>query len=338
MPEISICVGTAHSDHAMLGNPKMHIFKYLTKSLREQTFKDFELVLTDTLYEQRKDYFKKFPEDFVVKHVPVKPNIWMPQGYCAIATTKNTSLLHAEGKIVVYTGDCSSLPPNFLKTIVEKIRSNRCIANTYEIYSGRKQVFKDRRAPGIVQGTYGNVSLYMKDALELNGYNEMFDGSKGLEDCDFGRRMYSKGMIIELIDLPVRYQQHKGDFPTLEAQPLKCPRLMEMMSCDRSRIKIYKANSVPYTEKEIDRLLECSEISKGHFCKYVRDINGDSIECRSGLNQDGKAKYSDVVKIRFMYNHPSLIFDLKEQKKSINKALFDLDKLCQDVGARYAKS
>jgi len=333
MSKISICVGSAHSDYGMKHLPDLHIFEYLMRSLRKQTFKDFEVVITDVLYEQRKNYFKEHHEDFVVKHVPVKPNIWIPRGLFGISTSKNTSLLYASGDIVVYTGDCTALPPNFLEIIVEKVKPNYCIESTYDCYFGDKKEIglSDPRKPGMVPATYGYVSLCMEDALDLNGYNEMFDGSKGLEDCNFGRRMYVKGMDIELIDsCPIHHQQH-GVCPSFsKSENIKCARLMEMLSVGESRKNVYRANSTPYTEEEIGRLLECSYKVKGDRCEYVYDADGLGYFCTSGINKEGTSKYGDVDKIKYMYTHPSLIFDLREQRKNIPEALKKLEELCKE--------
>ena len=110
---------------------------------------------------------------------------------------------------------------------------------------------------------------------------------------------------------------------------------MEMLNCSAERIGIYKANSAPYSEQQMEKLFECSEIVKGHRCEYVCDENGVGFECLSGVLPDGTAKFYNVEKIKYMYNHPSLIFDLREQRKNIPKALAELEELCRDVKEKY---
>ncbi len=102
--KITFGMNTAQQDFPMVFFPKIHIFEFLMQSLRRQTFKDFNVVIADVLYDTRKDYFKEHPEDFEIIHVPIKPNIWIPHGCCAISTTKNTLLLHAKGEVIVSMG------------------------------------------------------------------------------------------------------------------------------------------------------------------------------------------------------------------------------------------
>ena len=330
MPKITVCMNTARGDNSIDAYPNMHIFEFLMKSLREQTFKDFEVVIADVLWNERKTYFMDYPESFFIRHVPVKPNIWIDKGYCAISTTKNTCLLYATGEVIVFTDDCSQLQPKHLEMVLDKIEKNKCISNTYYIYKGGEElVFKDVRNPTInYSGAYGNVSLYLEDYLELNGYNEIFDGSRGLEDCELSLRMKSKGMTIDLIDYPVIYQSHNRGYPKQSNINLRCPRLAEVLSYNPSRRNIYKANTIQYTNKELEVFLECSNIVKGHRCKYVKNIKGENVECKSGIVEDGTAKYKDKKLILKMYKHPSLIFNLKEQREDIPKTLKELEILC----------
>lgn len=59
---------------------------------------------------------------------------------------------------------------------------------------------------------YGVSSLPLKDALEVNGEDENFDGSKGLIDVDLGLRLEMNGSLPFLYDksLVVREHIHEG--------------------------------------------------------------------------------------------------------------------------------
>jgi hypothetical protein len=314
----------------MEGRPGVHIFEFLMQSLRKQTFKDFEVVIADVLFDERKTYFTHRPEKFSVKHVPVKPNIWIDKGYCAISTTKNTCLLHANNEVIVFTDDCSYLNERHLEIVANNLQPNKCISNTYDIYKGENLLFHDVRKETLnCGGAYGNVALYLEDYLQLNGYNEIFDGSRGLEDCELSLRMRTKGMVIDLLDYPVHYQYHNRGYPRQPDNPLRCPRVAEVLSYKPSRISVYRANTTPYDDEELKLFLECSNIVEGYRCKYVKDSTGTNVECKSGVLPDGTARYKNKELILKMYKHPSLIFDLREQRRNVTKALEDLDILCK---------
>lgn len=87
----------------------------LFEGLRSQTWRNFELVLVDGLYKQRKDIVASMAEKchFKVKHVEAVDNPFPVTAYCRYA---NTSLLWAEGEIVLHLTDYTALAPNSLET------------------------------------------------------------------------------------------------------------------------------------------------------------------------------------------------------------------------------
>jgi len=82
-------------------------------SLQKQTFRNFEFVLVDGLYKYRKDIvaekIKKY--DYKIKHVDAVGNPFPRAAYCRYA---NTSLLHAEGEIVLHLTDYTTLTRNIV--------------------------------------------------------------------------------------------------------------------------------------------------------------------------------------------------------------------------------
>lgn len=76
----------------------------LFEGLKHQTFKDFELVLVDSIYKYRKDIVaeKAKEYDFVVKHVEPLHNIFPVANYCILT---NTGICASEGEVVYLTGD-----------------------------------------------------------------------------------------------------------------------------------------------------------------------------------------------------------------------------------------
>jgi len=322
MPKVSVCMNTARSDYPMSAYENLHMFEFFMHSLREQTFKDFEVVICDVVYERRKDYFKEHPEKFEVKHVPIKPNIWTPRGYTAISTSKNTCLLHAEGEIVVFTDDCSMFPPDYIEKILEKIEPNLGISNKFSNYYGEVRIYNDTRPAGYVLSPWGNVSLYMDKYLEANGYNELFDGSRGLEDCEFSYRANRCGLRWWLLESPpVVFQTHGSDerslYPTLRRVGSRCCRLIEVLHRGE-RASLKEANKLPLTDDEIKFLQQCNDKFGDYTCPYTK----------------GKCSWCNIVTAQEkedikLYQHPSLIFSLREQKKDVTKAIKDLEEICK---------
>jgi glycosyltransferase involved in cell wall biosynthesis len=85
----------------------------LTASLDEQTFRDFELILVDALYDYRKDLIDAHSValGFPVWHMPPRDNAFPSQQYCR---TMNTGVAHASGDTLLYLCDFSWLHPDCL--------------------------------------------------------------------------------------------------------------------------------------------------------------------------------------------------------------------------------
>ena len=115
MYDISVVMPTARDDYSILGQPNLHFLKPTIKSLSDQSFKDFELVIVDALHDERDYDFSKL--GFDVKHVPVHPNhrFWLDRKRWGVAGTLNTGIIHAEGELIVRVDDCSEFGPDFLQ-------------------------------------------------------------------------------------------------------------------------------------------------------------------------------------------------------------------------------
>jgi glycosyltransferase involved in cell wall biosynthesis len=110
---ISCILCTARDDFPIIGMRELHLFQPTIKSLVNQTFKDFELIIVDAL--SRDHDFSKLP--FPVKHVPVHPNhrFWLDHKRWNVAGALNTGILHAEGDLLVRIDDCSEFSEDFLE-------------------------------------------------------------------------------------------------------------------------------------------------------------------------------------------------------------------------------
>jgi glycosyltransferase involved in cell wall biosynthesis len=86
----------------------------LFSSLENQTFKDFELVLVDSLYEYRKDIVAKVSlnHSFRIKHVPSLGNKLTATQY---SRALNTGVINCSGQIMYTICDYAWLDPNCLE-------------------------------------------------------------------------------------------------------------------------------------------------------------------------------------------------------------------------------
>ena len=79
--------------------------------------KDFELVIVDALYEQRKEYFKNADLPFKVKHIPALPNVWIENGVSGMSTQYNLGIIHADGELLFVNGDSHMMLPDFMQKL-----------------------------------------------------------------------------------------------------------------------------------------------------------------------------------------------------------------------------
>ena len=104
-PLISVCV------------PTMRVggLDVLFAGLINQTFRDFELVLSDALWSRRRDLVaqKAAELELTVTHVEPFDNPFPISAFCRYA---NTALHYARGELILFITDYTWLPPESLKT------------------------------------------------------------------------------------------------------------------------------------------------------------------------------------------------------------------------------
>ena len=242
-PRISCIYVTAREDFSIKTNPKLHQFVPMLKSFQRQTFKDFEVVLVDGLYERRKGY--PFPSDLKVKHVPHHPNhrLWLDMGYWAVASAYNTGIIHSEGELLIFFTDCIVFDRHLLQRYwdwYEKGYFPLCGFRgidywaenpprwSWDIDSRLKAMKTDVMVGCPHEWWFGLSSAPIDAVLRVNGYDEKFDGSKGLEDMDMGIRigmLYPKHFVLDkkmmVVNLPttmitkVKDGNFKHNYPLL---------------------------------------------------------------------------------------------------------------------------
>jgi len=336
--KISLCMNTARDNYSMDGLPDIHIFEYLMKSLRKQTYKNFEVIIADTLYEERSGYFEENEEDFEIKHVPIKPNIWTPRKLFAISTTKNTCLLHATGDIIIFIDDCAKIHPENFVTAIEKLSKDKklILCSAYSVHLGQKFLGWGLKPDTELRSRYNNnLATHIENFLLVNGYDEMFDDSRGYEDCDIILRLLKIGFHYEINSKPYNFQQHCLPKNITDKFFVRCCNLLWDLAAKRHTKQIFKANTISITDEEYKFISDicfyniieegasrCSkfthkETGLHHFCPYD-----------GGIQRFKDERYKNLIKL---YKHSSLTFDLKEQRKDIEKTLLDLKQKVEKI-------
>lgn len=221
--KVSVLIYTARDDHPYTGRPEMHCFEPVVETLSRQTFQDFELVISDALYEKRADYFREHPVPFPVKHVPSSPNLWHQQGRPGLCAQLNRGLAWCDGQLVWIGAENNFFPPHFLQTAWDVHAAGKVPVAWYAILSEdgvackpawkyppvefnffgagadricdvdhRAQRFVDR--PDVMQAChhqnyFAYAGLPLDLAYELNGFDEALDGDLTAVDVDMGSRI-----------------------------------------------------------------------------------------------------------------------------------------------------
>ncbi|GAF73614.1 unnamed protein product, partial [marine sediment metagenome] len=150
IPDISIILITAREAYnTIIGLPQTHILEPCIESLRYQTFKDFEVIVVDSLQEHRTHMFDGEPFSeipFPVKHVPVHPNhrFWLNHRRFNASGAMNTGFLYAEGELVVKIDDCCQFGPDLLERMWKEYQSGHFPMVMHTRYRGGKQAYFDK--------------------------------------------------------------------------------------------------------------------------------------------------------------------------------------------------
>lgn len=296
-PKITVLLCTVRPDAAYLDHPEWHVIGKVVEDLSKQTFQDFELVIVDKVprTEMNGDLTPegKMPAGhgcmlglFDRKRIPPRENLWTRNKKVAICTYRNIGLTHARGELVVNIDDCCVLPPRFLEAYWALWeRKKQCLAMLWPP--------EDQRPAGVVgqhfeQGeirplprVYGFGSYPLEAALQLNGYDEAYDGAQGLEDNDWSIRLFHAGVKQKLFHIPgfalPRQSAHHPAVINRELPIVKCCN--RAWNTQRVARHVIKAN-VPelWTKEWLDGLVgaPCPLLKDGmcyhhgfnHACAY----------------------------------------------------------------------
>lgn len=324
--KLSVVMHTCRYDNDALPGP---VLKMMVDSMNQQNYHAFELIIVDLLWETRKEQFKELMKEisprFPVLHIPDKPSPFKDHGLLRIATPKNTGAIFARGENVVFTDDCQVIPENALSCIWEHASSELGSTMSYEKRilrsdGGSRVTGVDQRgnALGIPEGQFravpprsigflgGTMSMLpMKTLLELNGWDEMFDGSRQLEDGDMIVRLAAAGQMMAYDNRDRIVEYECGAYGNVvNTQPIKCNGAYAQYVWSTGR-KV--ANKIQGNELDL-------AIERMHFKGCLRWEKGDKCAPHGGAC----TKLGNKDQLEKIYKDPRLYFDLEEERQKTN--------------------
>lgn len=307
-PILSIVLNTRQDLKPMNGS-NTDIYKFLFDSLETQRFKSFEAIVVDGHYEERKTYLEYLMSqyNFPIKHIPPAPSRIFKDGRYEnnyqISRYRNSGFVFCRGPLVMFIDDC--ICPSTDRVLEQMVGAFhrygaivKPLINRYKLLrTGDSAVEYDPNIkhldcrPGhqiLMQGSgqQGGVYFFPSGLIEyLNGFDEVFDGGKGSEDCEFNNRVdlsgvhrfyitggeYAPQTSFNLVE-----HSHKG----IEGIDLcQCNEAYAHWIYQETKQKKLRANSSKLTENEVE---EITKICKTTACPTFR--NG---ACRrqSGVNR-----------------------------------------------------
>ena len=144
MTSISVVIATARDPYPIIGLPSVHVLQPTLYSLEKQTFRDFEVVIVDARFPEKREWIEKRKWSFPIKYVPPNPNhsFWLGKGLWNVAGMLNTALLYVEGDLIVRIDDASEIPDvNYLQKFWDAYQNGYFALAMHTRYRGGKQVY-----------------------------------------------------------------------------------------------------------------------------------------------------------------------------------------------------
>jgi glycosyltransferase involved in cell wall biosynthesis len=326
-PLFSVVIATARENAAFLNRPDWRVLDKIVECCDRQTFRDFELIVVDVLHEFRPRYFEGVKLGFPVLHIPDKRGPFKDAKLTRICSARNTGIMYARGQFLVTGDDGEDWSPDAFQRFVGWVK--RCMGATGRLYrdngAGPESVdsrFAAYRMPdtggyrlvlaasaGYLGGTL--TMTPMSVMLRCNGFDEMFDGSRQLEDADLAYRLGAARLRVALDGSikVVEYAQKKweGDSRVFRATPhIKCNGAYFYPIMHRRRIA---ANDRQLTSAEVETFLKgrCPKLDPRGFCSISKGACLDG--WKWGTPEDG------MELLRKVYLDQRLVFSLKEQQE-----------------------
>jgi len=217
-PFFSVIVTTCRGDYPFVHHSDWHVLNKIAENLRRQTFRDFELIIVDLCWDLRMEWVDDVCNgdgfDFPILHIPDKDSVFRDLSLIRICSARNTGLLYARGKCVIFSDDGQEWSVDALERLHswgENGAGATCRLHrdngygpieidsrwmSYQIEGTDKTKVVRADGIGYLGGTLSMVPL--EAMLECNGWDEMFDGSRQLEDSDMAKRLGALNLKMAL--------------------------------------------------------------------------------------------------------------------------------------------
>jgi len=204
---ISVVLATARpSRGSMKAWPDRDHLAYTLEHLARQEFRDFEVVIADTLHGT---HFRDVESLILsagsagvpVYHVPVK-SPWVERGNWAISGSRNWGFIRAAGDHIFFLDDLSAPEPHVLGAYAAWAAKGKFLDALHgwlegdavsPVQDGRLTLFDGATKFRYDLDVNAHASASAEAIEKINGWDEFYDGSRQLEDGDFGRRLRAAG-------------------------------------------------------------------------------------------------------------------------------------------------
>ena len=319
-PTLSIVFNTYQELKPMLGS-NIDIYKFLFDSLETQWFKDFEVIVVDGHYEERKTYLEYLMSQykFPIKHIPPAPSKFFEdkkqKNNYQISRYRNSGFLLCGGSLVMFIDDCivPSLDGSLaqmvnlffmygaiIKPMINRYRFTNGGAPVVEYDPNMSHVDQLPSHQLLMQGSgqQGGVYFFPSGLVEtLNGFDEIFDGGKGSEDCDFNNRVDRSGVhrfYIANGELSPQYPFNliEHNHKVLDGIDLcQCNEAYAQWIFKNTESRNLQANSKKLSSTEIEEIVSICKTDK---CPTFRE---GSCRRQSGVNRTILESHNPVFDI-----------------------------------------
>jgi hypothetical protein len=212
-PLVSVCMITAQTEHPMLPpRDRLTVYDLFRRCLANQTYTGpIEAIVADANQERLSREFSVG----VWRAERVVHTRQVMHDRTAISGARNTCAAYARGDLLVFLDDCTELLPSFIEAAVDLHERGKIPTRLYfhdssvDLPTGkttlellRERKFEvedpawqrhggvtDRREIALSGNACGVFVVPRKMFLQLNGFDENFDGNWGCEDIEFWTRL-----------------------------------------------------------------------------------------------------------------------------------------------------
>jgi hypothetical protein len=268
----------------MHGLKNVHHFDLVIQALAAQTYRNFELIISDYLFDVREFNWGAMPgPGFPIFHTPITHSLAKNMGYCAICATRNSGIMFSSGSYLLFLDDCCTFTNDLLQNIVheyqtKKVFTNalftRLVGNEFSSRDCRWDIIEASKQECLVNrtDTYGYLSCSLESMLKLNGACELYDWSRNLEDIDLGKRLVAAGYKISINrKIFITEQEHSsesfcGEKNIQFKENLHCDGPILYMKLERRHGNDFiQANRRGFTPEEMALMKPCYKLS-GEIC------------------------------------------------------------------------